>query len=275
MRGSTRRGGGRGIRAALMAGAAAGLLVSASAGAFPFYVEEWSIESPPGNTVFSDDFEDGIFDPSYIVACGSVGAGDESGGSLTLANPSTGGACGGLSAQIVAAGTTGILGDSIVAGTYQFDVPAVGEAYGIQVTNTTGDDMVLLLVTTIDQPFPGTFVVALDETFGGTSNPTILGLGAPGTGSMIELQLTLTSTTGGFLQPSATFAVDGGAPTNVFIQSGAGLLDLPAAGFFGAALIGVGTVPEPSAALLLGAGLVALGAVRRRARHVSNRSPGA
>lgn len=253
--------------AALLLGPAA-LVAGGAASAFPFQVESWSVSNAA--STFADDFEDGVLDPSYVVPCGHLGAGDESGGALSLGSPDTGGVCGGGAESQVVGSLLPISGEGSVEADYRYSLPGIDEAWGIQLAAPDGSDLIALVVARTALGSGEVLAVTLfDEEFAATGDAqdllataalSFLPSGFAADGIRLALSTVLQD---GLLVPDARFSIDGGAWLDVLAGPGEGALD-PDSGPFGGALLATRRVPEPAALLLLTTALVWSGLRGRR-----------
>lgn len=118
--------------------------IAVPASAYRFDVEEWSAAWEG----FADDFEDGVLPlaggsgpPLYTAVCG-VTAESESDGALQLVGPA---ACPGSPGAVLASTSGTSAGET--RATFRFEVPALGQTYGVTVSDQTSTDTVLLVLT--------------------------------------------------------------------------------------------------------------------------------
>lgn len=206
--------------------AVVGLAVPGVALAYDFQVDGWSVEW----LGFEDDFEDGVLadgepgEPShYQPVCGATGdAGEsaaivESDGLLELSGPDA--ACDGaiLGAQL------GVPTPSETRVTFRFQVPALGESYGITLSTPDQSDFVNLSLARAAVPpllQPDVLLVVLAADPFADGSPAFVQIAILSTtpphadvsGQAIELKLGVVPGPGGTLIPDGSYRLCTGSP---------------------------------------------------------------
>ncbi|HSJ95705.1 MAG TPA: hypothetical protein VLC53_01450 [Myxococcota bacterium] len=198
---------------------ACAVFLAAAAAGYRYDVREWSADWEG----FSDDFEDGVLPaggpgeaPVYLPICGVTGE-SETGGALQLAGPDP--LCPAQPGAILA--TTGGATVGETRATFRFQIPDLGESYGLTVSDQATSDFVSLVLAR--NPVPGLFpdallVVLLADPFvGDLPTPvafSVLSTSPPHSdvsGAALELRLVTAPGPGGAL-PTGTYRLCAASP---------------------------------------------------------------